>query len=153
MPQYSQDTNAIKGRTGERAAVQLLESKGFSDVRKREKGDPIGFDFKAIKSGENVTVEVKSTGSPNGIPDAMGNEFDLKDPRNPRLRADYLLVVRLKEDANNRGSYLIQGAHLLPKNYVNQFRHTIKPIVVLSRELKNELRNAPEYWVDYKAVK
>ena len=110
MTVLSNDSNAVKSRTGENAAVKFLESAGFKNIKRREKGDPIGFDYKAEKDGKPVKIEVKSTGSPNEIPDSMGNEFDLTDPHDPKLVADYLLVVRLKEDSENPGTYNAYGA-------------------------------------------
>ena len=149
MTQLSNDTNAVKSRTGELAAVKFLQSADFKNIKRREKGDPIGFDFKAEKDGKPVMIEVKSTESSNEIPDSMGNEFDLNNPQDPKLVADYLLVVRLKEDAENPGTFIPSGAHLLTREVVNQYKHRLKLSVVLSRELKNKLRKAPEYWLDW----
>lgn len=149
MTHVSNDTNAVKSRTGEQAAVKFLQSAGFKNIKRREKGDPIGFDFKAEKDGKTVKIEVKSTGSENEIPDSMGNEFDLANPREPKLVADYLLVVRLREESGSPGTYKAYGAHLLTQEVVNRYKHKLKLSVVLSRELKNKLKHAPEYWLNW----
>lgn len=143
----SRDPNAVKGKTAEDEAIGLLVKKGFAEIKRRVRGDPIGFDLKAKLNGCVVTIEVKGTESENEIPDSMGNEFDLTDLANPKLRADFLMIVRLRKDKSNQGTYSVLGAHLLPGDYVNGFKQTVKLSVVLSRELKNNLKNDREHWV------
>lgn len=64
----SRDPNAVKGKTGEYAAIDMLEKADFADVRRRVSGDPIGFDVNAKLNGPDVTIEVKRTESENQIP-------------------------------------------------------------------------------------
>lgn len=141
----SEDSNAVKGRLGEREAFRLLERNGFTNVKRREKGE-IGFDLKAEREGHSVTVEVKSTTGVYSIPDAYISEFDLSCELDPKLIADYLLVVRLTK--KEKGGYTVEGGHLLPRGLVNSFKHRIKLGVVLSRDLQNLLKDTREYWIN-----
>ena len=148
MVNLSNEPNAIKARLGEDIAKVILQREGFTNVKKREKGDK-GFDLKAEKNGKPVTIEVKGTKSRNEIPDSYINEFDMIDAKSPKLRADFLLVVRIDEKGGNPSKFNVTGAHLLPRSVVNKYQHTVKRTIVLSRELKNYLKDAPEYWIEY----
>jgi hypothetical protein len=78
----------------------------------------------------------------------MGNEFDLADLTNPKLRADFLMIIRLLKDKSVHGTYSVLGAHLLLRDYVNSFKHTVKRSIVLSGELKKKLKNDRKHWIN-----
>jgi hypothetical protein len=143
----SQDPNQVKGKKGEEEGIDLLKRNGFIEVRKRDGGEK-GFDLKANEKGKQVKIEVKGTENENEIPDMVASEFDLKNKKAPKLVADYLLVVRLRKDGTG---FIAKGAHLLPKKVVDEYakEHKLKSTIVLSRRLKNDLKDvnfSKKYW-------
>lgn len=149
------DENRKKTRVSEDEALlkSILEPLRFKGIKRNKENrgkdeSKKGYDFTAEKDGKLVTIEVKGptlnkNGRIKGIPDAAGTEFNYDEMGgNPKFKADYLLVIGLESPDSH--TYKPKIAYLVPKEVVNTYNHTVKPVVRFASELKTKLRNAKE---------
>ena len=134
----SDDANATKNRVGMKAAKTLLALWGFSEI---EPVDSLGkgWDFEASKNGVRYKIELKTTET-RGVPDAFGNEFENLDSL-PELKADYLLVVKVKKD--EASGFRPLGGHFVSKEEVGGYKdhHRVVNHVKFSHKFQTDLAN------------
>jgi hypothetical protein len=155
------DENRKKIKVSENPELikSILEPLGFTDICRNSENTgkdkaKIGYDFKARKDGNGVTIEVKAKtfdkkGKTKGIPNAVGTEFyNVEIGRSPKFKANYLPVIGLETKLKK---YIPEIAYLVPNKGVNKYKHSIKPAVVFASELKTRLRNTKAS--DYDGIK